>query len=94
MEFYGMTGEKLGVIGQIDGTKSKFDDLPQWKKDLLQKPSISVRKGIAWVRLYLLTASYGDSDGCMLAMIEQEKGFIGALMSLEGRSGVRYYAPA
>ncbi|KAK5467295.1 hypothetical protein LTS15_000267 [Exophiala xenobiotica] len=48
MEFYGMTGEKLGVIGQIDASKSKFDDLPQWKKDLLRKPSISVRKGIAW----------------------------------------------
>ena len=70
MEFYGMTGEKLGVIGQIDATTSKFDDLPQWKKDLLQKPSISVRKGIAWVRLYLLKISFGDSDGFVQARIE------------------------
>ena len=65
-----MTGEKLGVIGQIDATTSKFDDLPQWKKDLLQKPSISVRKGIAWVRLYLLKISFGDSDGFVQARIE------------------------
>ena len=55
MEFYGMSGERLGTIGQpkppsppppLPATTAV---LPQWKKDFLQKPSISVRKGIAWV---------------------------------------------
>ncbi|EXJ90575.1 hypothetical protein A1O1_03678 [Capronia coronata CBS 617.96] len=44
MEFYGMTGEKLGTIGQV-GTMT---ELPRWKKAFLEKPSISIRKGIAW----------------------------------------------
>ncbi|KAI1618619.1 hypothetical protein EDD37DRAFT_274523 [Exophiala viscosa] len=45
MEFFGMTGEKLGTIGKVEGKEQK---LPQWKRDLLQKPSISIRDGIAW----------------------------------------------
>lgn len=58
MEIYGMTGEKLGTIGQVDkGKKDANADvdavqdahLPQWKRDFLQKPSISTRRGIAWV---------------------------------------------
>lgn len=58
MEIYGMTGERLGKIGvKYETAEEKHearqgeDDLPQWKKDFLSKPSISVRKGIAWVSL-------------------------------------------
>ncbi|EXJ81028.1 hypothetical protein A1O3_07316 [Capronia epimyces CBS 606.96] len=48
MEFYGMTGEKLGTIGQVEEKGAKGADLPRWKKAFLEKPSISIRKGIAW----------------------------------------------
>lgn len=44
-----MTGERLGTIGQVEGERAKQANLPQWKKEFLEKPSISVRKGIAWV---------------------------------------------
>ena len=48
-----MLGEKLGMISksrkQDDNTEEQA--IPQWKKSLLQKPSVSVRNGIAWVRL-------------------------------------------
>lgn len=47
MEIYGMTGERLGAIGQARGKKQK--EIPEWKKNFLQKPSLSIRKGIAWV---------------------------------------------
>ena len=48
MEIYGMTGERLGTIGS---TEKKPDEanLPQWQRDFLSKPSISVRRGIARV---------------------------------------------
>ena len=46
MEMYGMTGERLGTIGQLQPAAA---ELPGWKKEFLQKPSVSVRKGIAWV---------------------------------------------
>lgn len=46
MEIYGMTGERLGVIGTEDSKSEKR--LPQWKQDFLSKPSVSVRRGIAW----------------------------------------------
>ncbi|KIW32889.1 uncharacterized protein PV07_04402 [Cladophialophora immunda] len=65
MEIYGMLGEKLGTIGKPE---KKAEDgaaearLPQWKKDLLQKPSISVRKGIAWG----YTPPYEDTDTLVL----------------------------
>jgi len=49
MEMYGMSGERLGVIGQaLGGLPSK---LPSWKQDFLAKPSVFIRRGIAWVRL-------------------------------------------
>jgi hypothetical protein len=52
MEMYGMLGERLGTIGgpedRGDG-KAEELDMPQWKTDFLQKPSISTRNGIAWV---------------------------------------------
>lgn len=51
-----MTGERLGTIGQpkpppstTPTTSATAAELPEWKKEFLQKPSISVRKGIAWV---------------------------------------------
>jgi hypothetical protein len=47
MEFYGMSGERLGKIGPAEADAA--DELPQWKRDLLHKPSMSVRKGIAYV---------------------------------------------
>jgi len=47
MQMYGMSGERLGVIGQEpEGLPGK---LPAWKQGFLAKPSVSVRKGIAWV---------------------------------------------
>jgi hypothetical protein len=42
MEIYGMTGERLGVIGQAPEAQ-----LPPWKRELLAKPSVSARRGIA-----------------------------------------------
>ncbi|KAL2429864.1 hypothetical protein ABEF95_012442 [Exophiala dermatitidis] len=71
MEFYGMTGEKLGTIGQVDkGKKDANADvdavqdahLPQWKRDFLQKPSISTRRGIAWG----YSPPYEDTDTIVL----------------------------
>ncbi|KAL2417571.1 hypothetical protein ABEF95_012256 [Exophiala dermatitidis] len=71
MEFYGMTGEKLGTIGQVDKGKKDTnadadavhdDDLPQWKRDFLQKPSISTRRGIAWG----YSPPYEDTDTIVL----------------------------
>lgn len=52
MEIYGMTGEKLGVIGQVQAETQQQSDLPQWKLDFLRRPSISVRKSIAWVSFF------------------------------------------
>jgi hypothetical protein len=44
MEIYGMTGERLGNIGQ---SQPPAEAHPQWKLDLLSTPGISVRRGIA-----------------------------------------------
>lgn len=41
-----MTGERLGPIGP--GTQQEVKDAPQWQRDFLSKPSVSIRKGIAW----------------------------------------------
>jgi hypothetical protein len=49
MEIHGMLGEKLGEIGIRDQKASPDQDLPQWKKDFISKPSVSSRNGIAWV---------------------------------------------
>ena len=53
-----MLGERLGPVGNSKGKEqrhiqdeSQQQGVPQWKKGFLQKPSISVRKGIAWVSL-------------------------------------------
>ena len=45
MEMFGLGGERLGKIGT-----SQEEEVPEWKKTLLSKPSVSKRKGIAWVR--------------------------------------------
>lgn len=53
MEIYGMLGERLGMIGKAethDKAVPEGRSTPDWQKDFLQKPSISTRKGIAWVR--------------------------------------------
>jgi hypothetical protein len=42
MEIYGMTGERLGTIGS-----SGAESLPEWRRKLSSKPSISQRRGIA-----------------------------------------------
>lgn len=47
MQMYGMSGEPLGRIGQSQPSK-----IPAWKKDVLAKPTASIRKGIAWVSFY------------------------------------------
>jgi hypothetical protein len=44
MEMYGMTGERLGTIGQ-----SENEEPTEWEQALSSKPSISVRKGYAAV---------------------------------------------
>jgi hypothetical protein len=49
MEIYGMTGERLGEIGIRYQKSLQEQDLPQWKKDFMSKPSVSIRDGIAWV---------------------------------------------
>jgi len=47
MQMYGMSGERLGAIGQEpEGLLGK---LPAWKQDFLAKPSVSIRRAIAWV---------------------------------------------
>ncbi|OAP59928.1 hypothetical protein AYL99_04930 [Fonsecaea erecta] len=64
MEIFGMLGERLGIIGTADKAKDKAEgaELPHWKKQFLQKPSISVRKGIAWS----YTPPYEDTDTLVL----------------------------
>lgn len=60
MQMYGMSGERLGVIGQEpQGLPWK---LPAWKQDFLAKPSVSVRRGIAWVS----TMGSGNDASCDL----------------------------
>jgi len=52
-----MMGERLGTIGQPPDAETEtssnplptMQPLPRWKQEFLAKPSISVRKGIAWV---------------------------------------------
>ncbi|OAL39354.1 hypothetical protein AYO20_01224 [Fonsecaea nubica] len=61
MEIFGMLGERLGTIGKVE-KKVEEAVLPRWKKDFLQKPSISVRKGIAWG----YTPPYEDTDTLVL----------------------------
>jgi hypothetical protein len=46
MQIFGVTGESLGTIG----AKGEDRQEPQWKRILNAKPSVSIRKGIAWVR--------------------------------------------
>ena len=46
MQMFGVTGECLGTIGPEGERKQE----PEWKHVLDAKPSVSVRKGIAWVR--------------------------------------------
>jgi hypothetical protein len=46
MQIFGVTGESLGTIG----AKAEDRQEPQWKRILNAKPSVSIRKGIAWVR--------------------------------------------
>ncbi|KIY00543.1 uncharacterized protein Z520_03206 [Fonsecaea multimorphosa CBS 102226] len=64
MEIYGMLGERLGTIGEVKKEEDKAEgaEFPQWKKDLLRKPSISIRKGIAWG----YTPPYEDTDTLVL----------------------------
>ena len=49
MQMYGMSGEKLGPIGPKADVEAKSSS---WKEDFLSKPSVSIRKGIAWVSPY------------------------------------------
>lgn len=46
MQIFGVTGEALGTIGVEE---EEHQQEPVWKKILAGKPSVSVRKGIAWV---------------------------------------------
>ncbi|KAJ9607783.1 hypothetical protein H2200_007862 [Cladophialophora chaetospira] len=72
MEIYGMLGEKLGTIGKStqDDKQQEVESLPQWKKDFLQKPSISVRNGIAWG----YDPPYEDTD--TLVLTSTQSGFV------------------
>ena len=46
MQIFGVTGEALGTIGAGEVERKQE---PEWKAILAGKPSVSVRKGIAWV---------------------------------------------
>ncbi|RMZ83339.1 hypothetical protein DV737_g1674, partial [Chaetothyriales sp. CBS 132003] len=64
MEMFGMTGERLGTIGAVE--KSREDEaeaaLPQWQREFLSKPSVSIRQGIAW----RYEPPYEDTDTIVL----------------------------
>ncbi|RMD41852.1 hypothetical protein DV735_g3296, partial [Chaetothyriales sp. CBS 134920] len=66
MEVYGLTGEKLGLIGEVakdkDTVVAAAPALPEWQRAYLSKPSISIRKGIAWG----YQAPYEDTDTIVL----------------------------
>jgi hypothetical protein len=49
MQMFGVTGESLGTIG----AQAEVKEQPQWQRLLTAKPSVSVRKGIAWVSVHL-----------------------------------------
>ena len=48
MKIYGVTGESLGEIGEQ--AVQQDEEQPEWKRILASTPSVSIRKGIAWVR--------------------------------------------
>ncbi len=58
MQIFGVTGEALGSIGTQPESEQVPALEPEWKRLLVAKPSVSLRKGIAWVsttvRLMLL----------------------------------------
>jgi hypothetical protein len=62
MEIYGMTGERLGNIGQAH---AEPHGLPQWKHDLLSKPSVSARRGVARG----FDAAYEDTSTLVLTSV-------------------------
>ncbi|KIW66340.1 hypothetical protein PV04_05676 [Phialophora macrospora] len=71
MEIYGMLGEKLGSIGEVKAHhlgQAEERDIPQWKKDFLQKPSISTRRGIAWG----YGSPYEDTDTLVLTSTQSD----------------------
>ncbi|OCT51021.1 hypothetical protein CLCR_08778 [Cladophialophora carrionii] len=71
MEIYGMLGEKLGTIGKDkthDSGQPEEQNVPQWKKDFLQKPSISSRNGIAWG----YGTPYEDTDTLVLTSTKSD----------------------
>ena len=47
-QMHGVTGEPLTSTATATETSPNVVDLPSWAKNLLSKPSISVRRGIAW----------------------------------------------
>ena len=57
MEMYGMSGERLGLIG-LESPAEASAKLPKWKQDFLLKPSVSIRRGIAWVSAKHLSNPY------------------------------------
>ncbi|ERF76704.1 hypothetical protein EPUS_02243 [Endocarpon pusillum Z07020] len=48
MQIFGVTGESLGRIGTEAKQEREQAPEPEWKGILVAKPSVSVRKGIAW----------------------------------------------
>lgn len=50
-----MTGERLGSIGLPQAPEGLPWKLPKWKEDFLAKPSVSIRRGIAWVSVDVRT---------------------------------------
>jgi hypothetical protein len=54
MQIFGVTGESLGTIGvREEPKKTEPEPEPEWKRMLDARPSVSVRRGIAWVSGYL-----------------------------------------
>ncbi len=83
MQIFGVTGESLGSIGTKPEPEPEPEPVPalqpEWKRLLVAKPSVSLRKGIAWVsntvRLMLLFCL-----GCWDRGMKMGGGFMGSLL--------------
>jgi len=84
-----MTGESLGTIGQSQAeAKVDVESLPDWKRNLLFKPGISTRQGIAWG----FSPAYEDTS--TLVLTSRGSRFIDIRFTLDGdpTGGSAYWA--
>src|ERR1700761_1442098 len=85
MEIHGILGESLGSIGghqpPVSSSTTTQEDsrpVPEWKKALLSRPSISTRKGMAWE----FEDPFEDTD--TLVLTSGEGWFVDVRFSLSG----------